>query len=330
MNSQFYPFLFKPILHEKVWGGHQLVQFKQLPDNDTPMGESWEVSAVPTSTSVISNGHWQGRDLISVIADAPKEILGKKVAEEYHNQMPLLIKFIDAQRNLSIQVHPNDAMGQRLGFEHGKTEMWYVLAAKPGAFLYEGFSHDIDETEFRQRIADGTITDVLQKHEVKAGDVFYIPSGTVHAICSGLLVAEIQQSSDLTYRIFDYNRPGLDGKPRQLHVDLAAEALNFKAGTNYQSQYQYHEGQANTVVSSPYFNVRVLDIDHSMHCDIRQRDSFVILMCLEGDCHIHVHSTGEDVTLRHGYSAMIPAAIADYDIVADSSNGKSKVIDAFL
>jgi mannose-6-phosphate isomerase len=208
--------------------------------------------------------------------------------------------------------------------------MWYVLAAKPGAFLYEGFSHDIDETEFRQRIADGTITDVLQKHEVKAGDVFYIPSGTVHAICSGLLVAEIQQSSDLTYRIFDYNRPGLDGKPRQLHVDLAAEALNFKAGTNYQSQYQYHEGQANTVVSSPYFNVRVLDIDHSMHCDIRQRDSFVILMCLEGDCHIHVHSTGEDVTLRHGYSAMIPAAIADYDIVADSSNGKSKVIDAFL
>ena len=153
MEKKFYPLLFEPILHEKVWGGHQLTKVKGLPDTVNPMGESWEVSAVPGSTSVVSNGTLKGRDLISVIADAPEEMLGGKVAREYHNQMPLLIKFIDAQDDLSIQVHPNDAMAQRLGYERGKTEMWYVLDAKPGAYLYEGFAHDIDEAEFRRRVA---------------------------------------------------------------------------------------------------------------------------------------------------------------------------------
>lgn len=328
MENKFYPLLFEPILHEKVWGGHQLTQLKGLADTKEPMGESWEVSAVPGSTSTISNGAWKGRDLISVVNEAPRSILGGKVADEYHNQMPLLIKFIDAQDDLSIQVHPNDAMAQRLGYERGKTEMWYVIDAKPGAYLYEGFSHDIDEAEFRRRVADGTITDVLDKQLVKPGDAFFIPAGTVHAICSGLLIAEIQQSCDLTYRLFDYNRPGLDGKPRELHIDMAAQALNYKAGTQYRSQYQYEQGKANTVVSSPYFTVRVDDIQGTTHFDLRQRDSFVILMALEGDCRIRVTATGEEVTLKHGYSAMIPAAIAEYDIIPD---GKcSKVIDAFL
>ncbi len=328
MEKKFYPLLFEPILHEKVWGGHQLTKVKGLPDTTNPMGESWEVSAVPGSTSIISNGAAKGRDLISVIADAPKEILGGKVAEEYHDQMPLLIKFIDAQDDLSIQVHPNDAMAQRLGYERGKTEMWYVLDAKPGAYLYEGFTHDIDEAEFRRRIADGTICDVLDKQTVKPGDVFFIPAGTVHAICSGLLIAEIQQSCDLTYRIFDYNRPGLDGKPRELHVDLAAEALNYKAGAQYRSQYHYEQGKANTVVSSPYFTVRVDDVQGDTHFNLLDRDSFVILMALEGDCCIRVTATGEEVMLRHGYSAMLPAAIAEYDILPEP--GSCKVIDAFL
>ena len=224
---QLYPLLFEPNLHPVVWGGNQIRPFKGLEPTDEPIGESWEVSAVPSSTSIISNGIYKGKDLISVINEQPEAILGKKVNEKYNGKLPLLVKFIDAKKDLSIQVHPNDEMAMREHGKMGKSEMWYVIKADEGAHLYAGFKQEITPEECLQRIANGTITNVLADHQVKAGDVFFLPAGRVHAICGGILLAEVQQSSDVTYRIYDYNRLGMDGKPRELHTELAIQALDY-------------------------------------------------------------------------------------------------------
>ena len=195
---RLYPLLFEPNLHEVVWGGNQLKPYKGLEPSDEPIGESWEVSAVPSSTSIIANGELAGKDLITAINEQPDEILGKKVNEKYHGQLPLLVKFIDVKKDLSIQVHPNDEMAQREHSKMGKSEMWYIIKADEGAHLYAGFNQKITPEEYQNRIADGTITEVLADHQVKAGDVFYLPAGRVHAICGGIVLAEVQQSSDVT------------------------------------------------------------------------------------------------------------------------------------
>ena len=324
----FYPLLFSPNLHTVVWGGHQLQPYKGLQSTDDPVGESWEVSAVPSSTSIISNGPLVGRDLVSVINENPEAILGKAVNEKYQGQLPLLVKFIDAQRDLSIQVHPNDEMAQREHGKMGKSEMWYVIKATPDAHLYAGFKHHIDAEEYRRRIADGTITEVLADHPVKAGDVFYLPAGRVHAICGGILLAEVQQSSDVTYRIYDYNRPGLDGKPRELHTELAAQALDYEVERNYRTDYPQLDNRAVLIVDSPYFSVRVLELNDRFHRNLLKYDSFIITMCIEGDCTLRVRSTGDEILLKEGHSALIPAVIADYDLIP--LKGKSRVLDAFI
>lgn len=324
---KLYPLLFQPNLHTVVWGGNRLCPYKGLPASTEPIGESWEVSVVPSSKSIVANGEWAGQDLVSVIAQAPEDILGKSVYDKYH-ELPLLAKFIDAKRDLSIQVHPNDEMARRVHGKMGKSEMWYVIDAEPGSYLYAGFKTQITNYEFKKRIEDGTITDVLARHEVKAGDVFYLPAGRVHAICSGILLAEIQQSSDLTYRIFDYNRPGLDGKPRQLHVDLAAEAVDYHVEAEYQTAYQSEENRANPVLDTPYFSVRVNDIAQPFHRNLLKYDSFIITMSIKGDTRILVRSTGDELLLKEGNSCLIPAAIADYDLIPLSS--KSLVLDAFI
>lgn len=323
-----YPLLFEPNLHTVVWGGDRLCPYKGLKPQDTPIGESWEVSAVPSSTSIVSNGEWAGKELTTVIDAHPKEILGESVNKLYDGKMPLLVKLIDAKGDLSIQVHPNDEMARRVHGKMGKSEMWYVIDAEPGSYLYAGFKTQITDYEFKKRIEDGTITDVLARHEVKAGDVFYLPAGRVHAICGGILLAEIQQSSDLTYRIFDYNRPGLDGKPRQLHVDLAAEAVDYHVEAEYQTAYQSEENRANPVLDTPYFSVRVNDIAQPFHRNLLKYDSFIITMSIKGDTRILVRSTGDELLLKEGNSCLIPAAIADYDLIPLSS--KSLVLDAFI
>ena len=323
-----YPLLFEPNLHTVVWGGNQLRLYKGLTPSNDPIGESWEVSAVPSSISIISNGPFAGRDLTSVVADYPEAILGQAVNEKYQGQMPLLVKFIDAQRDLSIQVHPNDEMAQRVHGKMGKSEMWYIIKAEPGAHLYAGFKHQITAYEYQKRIEDGSITEVLADHPVKAGDVFYLPAGRVHAICGGILLAEIQQSSDVTYRIFDYNRPGLDGKPRQLHTELAAEALDYHVEQNYRTEYIEPDNRAIQIIDSPYFDVRVMEITESFHRNLLKYDSFNISMCIEGDCRIVIRNTGEEVILREGHSTLIPAAIADYDVIP--LHRKTRLLDAFI
>ena len=325
---KLYPLLFEPNLHEVIWGGNSLRPYKGLELSDEPIGESWEVSAVPSSTSIISNGEWAGKDIISVIKDYPEQILGKEVNQRYHGQLPLLVKFIDAKRDLSIQVHPNDEMAMREHGKMGKNEMWYIIKAEEGSHLYAGFKQEITPDEYQRRIADGTITEVLADHKVKAGDVFYLPAGRVHAICGGILLAEVQQSSDVTYRIYDYNRPGLDGKPRELHTELAAKALDYHVEKNYRTEYSETSDKAVQIIDSPYFDVRVLEINQPMHRNLIKYDSFIISMCIAGDCKIWIRSTQDEIILKEGHSTLIPAAIADYDVTP--LNGSSKLLDAFI
>ncbi len=325
---QLYPFLFEPNLHTVVWGGNQLRPYKGLEPSDEPIGESWEVSAVSTSTSIIANGELKGKDLITVIKEQPDAILGKKVNEKYQGKLPLLVKFIDAKRDLSIQVHPNDEMAQREHGKMGKSEMWYVIKADEGAHLYAGFKQKITPYEYQKRVEEGSITEVLADHQVKAGDVFYLPAGRVHAICGGILLAEVQQSSDVTYRIFDYNRPGMDGKPRELHTELAAQALDYHVEDNYRTEYEENSNKAVQIIDSPYFSVRVMEVSKPFHRDLKKYDSFVITMCLDGDCKIHVRRTDEYIHLKQGNSTLIPAAIADYDVIPHIAT--TRILDAFI
>lgn len=325
---KLYPLLFEPNLHSVVWGGNQLKPYKGLEPSDEPIGESWEVSAVPSSTSIISNGEWKGKDLISTINEQPEAILGKAVNERYNGKLPLLVKFIDAKKDLSIQVHPNDEMAMREHGKMGKSEMWYIIKADEDAHLYAGFQKEITPEEYQQRIADGTITEVLADHKVKAGDVFFLPAGRVHAICGGIMLAEVQQSSDVTYRIYDYNRPGMDGKPRELHTELAAKALDYHVEENYRTEYNDDSNKAIQIIDSPYFDVRVIEISKPFHRDLRKYDSFVISMCIEGDCIICIRATGDELLLKQGNSTLIPAAIADFDVIPQK--GSTRMLDAFI
>ena len=338
-RNKYYPMLFKQNRKTLVWGT-----------------EDWTVSGVPNSESEVENGTWARYNLSEVIARHPAEILGRQVAEKYNNRLPLLAKIIDAKQDLSIQVHPNDEMAQRVHGKSGKSEMWYILDAEPGAYLYAGFKTAITPAEFKQLIENSRnspiledkskalftnsliledkkeITDVLARHEVHPGDVFYLPAGRVHAIGGGIRLAEIQQSSDLTYRIFDYNRPGLDGKPRELHTELAAQAIDYTVYPEYKTSPSAGGQKGTTeLLNTPYFSINILDIKESIHRNMVRYDSFVILMNLGADCRVRVRATGTEITLPANESCLIPACIADYDIIPlNSSSDKSSVTNSLI
>jgi mannose-6-phosphate isomerase len=258
----------------------------------------------------------------------PQAILGKEVAKKYQNQLPLLVKFIDSNDDLSVQVHPNDDMAKRLHNGMGKTEMWYVLSAEPGACIYAGFHKALSPEEYTQCVADGSIMETLAKHEIHAGDVFYIPSGRIHAIGKGVRLVEVQQSSDLTYRIYDYNRMDLNGQPRELHTEYAAQALDFKVYREYRSDYVDKIDTANACIDTEYFTVRVVSIKEPIRRNMIKYDSFIIQTCTKGQCKIRIRSTHDEITLQEGYSSLIPAAIADYDIIP--INGEVKVLESYI
>lgn len=322
-----HPLLFEKNLHTLVWGT-----------------ELWEVSAVESSPCIVANGSLAGRDLISVVDEYKEQILGDAVYKEYGGKMPLLVKFIDAHQDLSIQVHPDDAMAAKQCGGFGKTEMWYIIDAEPGATLLSGFKEPITPEEYEKRVNDGTICDVLARHEVHPGDVFYIPAGRVHAICGGIYLAEVQQSSDITYRIFDYNRPGLDGKPRELHTKLAAEAIDFNVSADYRTYYGSTISHAARVIDTPFFDIRIIDLHKSFafpskdkrneprfHRNLIKYDSFVISMCISGSCRVIIRNyEGEEkeLYLREGHSCLIPAYLADYDLVPMHPN--TRILEAHI
>lgn len=335
-----YPLLFEQDLHEPVWGGKRLKPFKGMPaDENDKIGESWEVSAVKGRESVVANGPLKGKRLDELISTYKELLLGKKVTAMYGETFPLLVKFIDAERDLSIQVHPDNELAMARHGCFGKTEMWYVMDAVPGAKLYCGFDSQISKYEYAKRVEDHSLCEVLREYPIQKGDVFYIPAGRVHAICGGSLIAEVQQSSDITYRIFDYGRLGLDGKPRELHTELAKDAIDFSVEDDYRTAYRPQVNKPVAISESPFFTVKILEVDREFHRKLFKYDSFIIYMCLEGDCAIRVLSTNgfdggmplfREIFLSKGNSCLIPASVADFVVTPLNSDGRTKLLEAYI
>ncbi|MBR6885932.1 MAG: class I mannose-6-phosphate isomerase [Bacteroidales bacterium] len=313
-----YPLKFEPILKTVVWGGEKIAPYKEIETDQKHIGESWELSGVKGNESVVANGPLAGRTIASLVKDYKGELVGKHVYENTGDEFPLLIKFIDALSDLSIQVHPNDQLAAaRHNGSKGKTEMWYVVAAEPGAHLLAGLTKSITPEEYVAKVADGTITDVLARHEVHPGDVFFLPAGRIHAICGGCFIAEIQQTSDITYRIYDYGRLGLDGKPREVHTELAKDAIDYKVYDNYRTEYTPQENEEVELVSCKYFTTSLYDLTLPFARDLSEIDSFMVVMCLDGSGTIQVD--GEDVYVHQGETVLIPASADDVCFIPDDT-----------
>ncbi|MDR1258309.1 MAG: class I mannose-6-phosphate isomerase [Tannerellaceae bacterium] len=301
-----YPLIFKPILKQIIWGGADICPFKGISPVEYGIGESWELSHVNENYSIVDNGPFKGRNIDELINSLGSRLVGARVMERFGKTFPLLIKFIDARDNLSIQVHPDDALARERHNSFGKTEMWYVVKATEGAALYSGFSQQIDPGEYVRRVADNTIMDVLQRYEVKEGDVFFLPAGRVHAIGSGCFIAEIQQTSNITYRIYDYNRKDAGGRGRELHTELAKDAIDYTLSSDYRTHYVPRKDAVVTLADCPYFTTNLLELGTTMTRDFASLDSFVVYICMDGRVSLS-DNKGNELTLHRGQTVLIPA-----------------------
>ena len=321
-----YPLKFEPILKQTLWGGDKIISFKHLNDELTEVGESWELSGVENNESVVANGPDKGLSLVEMVAKYREELVGEANYVRFGNKFPLLIKFIDAKQDLSIQVHPSDDLAKKRHNSMGKTEMWYVVGADKGAKLRSGFSEEITPKEYKDRVYNNTITDVLQEYEIHPGDVFFLPAGRVHSIGAGAFVAEIQQTSDITYRIYDFNRKDADGKMRELHTDLAREAIDFEVVDDYRTNYEALENEPVELVACPYFTTSLYVMTEKISCDYSELDSFVIFICIEGSCEI-IDDQKNEITLSAGETILFPASTQEVSITPTDA---VKLLEAYV
>ncbi len=301
------PFRFIPILRSPIWGGDKIAAYKNIKTDLPTIGESWELSGVKGSESMVADGEYIGHTLPQLIAELKGRLVGESVYRRFGTEFPLLVKFIDARDDLSIQVHPNDALARLRHGKNGKTEMWYVVDADEGAHLKSGFSQRITPEEYGHHVANHTLTDILCDYAVQSGDLFFLPAGRVHAICTGTFVAEIQQTSDITYRIYDYGRTGKDGKPRELHTELAKEAIDYTVLPNYRSHYTAAKNRETELVACPYFTTSLYDLDRPVEKDLSATDSFLVVMCLAGSGTL-ADDEGNETSIRQGETLLVPAA----------------------
>ena len=299
-------FKFEPLLKQTIWGGNKIVAFKHIQSDMENVGESWEVSGVPGDESVFANGECKGKTLNEVLAEMKQKLVGEENYKRFGDRFPLLIKFIDARQDLSIQVHPDDETAHRQGKAMGKTEMWYVMDSDEDASLKVGLKKKITPEEYARMVEDDTICDALGNYKVKSGDCFFIPAGRIHAICSGSFIAEIQQTSDVTYRIYDYKRKDKNGNYRELHTKEAAEAIDYTVLDDYRTEYTPVKNEATQLVSCPLFTTAVYDLTEPMTLDYSELDSFVILIALKGEGSI-LTSSGNSYSFREGESILLPA-----------------------
>ena len=304
-KMKLYPLLFEPIFKERIWGGTKLQTYLNKTISSETTGESWEISTVPDDVSVVSNGALKGKNIHEIIALAPTEFLGNSVLERYGKQFPLLFKFIDAKEDLSIQLHPNDALAKKRHNSFGKTEMWYVMQADENSRLVVGFKEDTNKEAYLKHLEDKSIITLLKEVPVKKGDVFFLETGTVHAIGAGVVIAEIQQTSDITYRIYDWDRVDANGKGRELHTDLALDAINYNK-THSKIKYSTFENKSNEVVDCPYFKTNLIPLqgDYSWS---KKQEVFTVLMCTEGECEFDYEE--EKFILKAGNTILLPACI---------------------
>ncbi|WP_405396637.1 type I phosphomannose isomerase catalytic subunit [Maribacter sp. Asnod2-G09] len=301
-----HPLKFRPILKERLWGGTKLKEVFGKPIESDITGESWELSTVKGDISVVANGSLAGKSLQDLIDSNAEELLGKSVVERFGKEFPILIKFIDAKQDLSIQLHPNDALAKERHDSFGKTEMWYIMDADPKAELIVGFNKDVSKEEYAESIDNDTLLDLLNYEEVKEGDTFFINTGKIHAIGAGVMLAEIQQTSDVTYRVFDFNRKDKDGNLRELHTELALDAVDYEKKDDFKVSYGHEKNEVNTMVDCPYFKTNFIELTENLDLDTTQRDSFTIFMCVGGEAKI---STAEgEVSIKSGETALLPAS----------------------
>ena len=306
---------FDPILKTVIWGGEKIAPFKGISTDKTDIGESWEISGVEGSESVVADGPDKGLTLTELAHRYKSSLLGEKNYKKYGDAFPLLIKFIDARDDLSVQVHPTDELAQERGSRFGKTEMWYVLGAEKGAVLANGFNREVDPSEYEGLVESGKIMDVLNFNPIKPGDTFFIPAGRVHAIGKGAFVAEIQETSDITYRLYDYKRKDKIGNERQLHTREAFDAINFKDTEGKPVDYVIHNDIPVNLVTSPFFTTNIWKIDHEVMRDYSEWDTFVAIICTKGKATLTTDIDSREV--REGMSVLIPASCKTLTITPD-------------
>ena len=314
---------FEPLLKQTLWGGDKIIPFKHLSTKIENVGESWEISGVKDNETIVASGPDKGKSLNQLVREQKEKLVGQENYERFGDEFPLLIKFIDARQDLSIQVHPTDEIAHRQGKSRGKTEMWYALEPTPGAQLYNGLKQQITPEQYKEMVADDTITDALARYEVREGDVFFIPAGRIHAIGAGCFVAEIQQTSDVTYRIYDFKRRDKNGNYRELHTKEAAESINYTVLPNYRTEYELSKNQGTQVVSCPYFTTAVYDLNEPMTLDYSDLDSFVILIAVKGSGSLTAN--GDTVSFQMGDTVLIPATTTEVKV-----EGTVKFLETFV
>ena len=314
---------FEPLLKQTLWGGDKIIPFKHLDAQLENVGESWEISGVKDNETIIANGKEKGKSLNQLVREQKELLVGKENYQRFGDEFPLLIKFIDARQDLSIQVHPTDEIAHRQGKSRGKTEMWYALEPTPGAQLYNGLKQQITPEQYKEMVENDTITDALARYEVREGDVFFIPAGRIHAIGAGCFVAEIQQTSDVTYRIYDFKRKDKNGNYRELHTKEAAESINYTVLDNYRTEYQLPKNEGVQVVECPYFTTAVYDLSEPMTLDYTDLDSFVILIGVKGAGTIT--ADGESIPFQTGDTVLLPATTTEVRV-----EGEVKFLETYV
>lgn len=311
-----YPIKFDPILKQKIWGGDKLKTRLNKSSSLSNLGESWEISGLKGETSIVSNGAFQGRALTELLKEYGSALVGKRIFEKYGNEFPLLIKFIDAKSELSVQLHPGDEIARKQHDSFGKTEMWYIVEADEGAEINIGFEKNISKEEYLDHLENGRITDILHFEKVKKGDAFFINTGKVHAIGGGVLLAEIQQTSDVTYRIYDWDRKDEQGRSRDLHTTEALGAIDFEMKDDFKLKYSKVPNQASILKSCEYFTTNYLPVSKLVKRDYSKLDSFVIYMCVAGKAQIRTDGNSEVIDL--GQTILIPAKNNYVEIIPEN------------
>ena len=321
-----YPLKFEPIFKEKIWGGNKLntILGKNLHQNKK-IGESWEISGVKDNISVVSNGQLAGNNLQELVEIYMGDLVGDKVFEKFGIEFPLLIKFIDANKVLSIQVHPDDILAGKRHNAFGKTEMWYIIQADTNSDIITGFKQEINKEQYQKHFREGQLTQILNIENAEAGDVFFIPAGRVHATGKGILLAEIQQTSDITYRIYDWDRKDKNGNSRELHTELALDAIDFSTYDNYKTPYKKTKNQSVSIAECKYFRTSILDFNKPIEKDYSLIDSFNIIMCLKGGLLLYYKNDKEQVS--PGETVLIPASL---DNVIIEPLGESKILEVYI
>ncbi|PKP52422.1 MAG: mannose-6-phosphate isomerase [Bacteroidetes bacterium HGW-Bacteroidetes-1] len=324
--QSLYPFKLNPVFKEKIWGGQKIKQVLNMNFGLLPnCGEAWLVSGVEGSPTLISNGYLAGNELNELVEVFMGDMVGEKVYERFGDAFPILVKVIDSNDWLSIQVHPDDELAQKRGIGYGKTEMWYVMQADENAELICGFNRQMDQETYVGFLRDKKLKEIMNFEKVVEGDVFFIPSGRIHALGPGTLIAEIQQTSDTTYRIYDWDRIDHAGMMRELHTEEALDAIDFSMQKNYKTPYHIHENKTEKLVASEFFTTNIVELTQSLQKDYEELDSFVLLMCIEGSFELKWEDLS--LTANAGETILLPNSIEKVSLIPKTS---AKLLEVFI